>query len=171
MENNDKTFFLQIFDHLLKINENEIFIVYDNDGNIWFKYRDLLKALGYSDIDHTINEMQISDENKSYYKNIKNVCTGVNPSAHIKHNTILINESGLYEVLSLSKKDLAKEFMDKYFKEIMPKIRKEGIYKLSNNDKKKLDELNNKLDNYKQEMTYYNDKYKFTPSVFTRIGS
>ena len=118
MGNNDKTFFLQIFDHLLKINENEIFIVYDNDGNIWFKYRDLLKALGYSDIDHTINEMKISDQNKTYYKNIKIMVTGVNPSDHIHYNTILINESGLYEVLSMSKKELAKIFMNKYFKEI-----------------------------------------------------
>ena len=49
--------------------------------------------------------------------------------------------------------------MDKYFKEIMPKIRKEGIYELSKNDKIKLDKLNNKLENYKQEVTYYHDKY------------
>lgn len=44
MENND-TFFLDIFNQLLKVNDDKIFIVYDTNGNIWFKYRDLLKAL------------------------------------------------------------------------------------------------------------------------------
>ena len=118
MENDDNTFFLDVFNKLLKINENEIFMLFDVDGNIWFKYKDLLKALGYSDIDHTINEMKIADENKLYYKNIKKFCTGVNPSAEIKHNTLFINESGLYQVLSKSNKNIAKQFMDKYYQEI-----------------------------------------------------
>ena len=43
----------------------------------------------------------------------------------------------------------------------MPEIRKKGKYILKNNEKKKLDKLNNKIDNYQQELTYYYDKYKF----------
>jgi prophage antirepressor-like protein len=164
MEHNDNTFFLDIFNQLLKINENEIFIIYDIDENIWFKYKDLLKALGYSDIDHTINEMKIFDENKSYYKSINKTCTGVNPSAKIKHNTLFINEPGLYQVLSKSNKNIAKIFMDKYYQEIMPQIRKHGKYEVSRKDKQKLDKVNEKLDNYKQELTYYYDKYEFEPS-------
>ena len=42
--------------------------------------------------------------------------------------TKFINESGLYDVLSKSLKPQAKIFMDKYFKEIMPEIRKTGKY-------------------------------------------
>ena len=61
--------------------------------------------------------------------------------------------------------------MNKYYVEIMPKIRQSGQYIVNEKDKQKLNELNTTIDNYKQEMTYYNDKYKFKPSVFTRIGS
>jgi prophage antirepressor-like protein len=162
--NKNNSFFLDIFNHLLKINNTKIIIIFDEKGNIWFKYRDLLKALGYIDIDHTINKMKISYDNKSYYKNIKILVTGVDPSDQIHYNTILINESGLYEVLSMSKKELARKFMDKYFKEIMPKIRQTGQYVLNENDKNKLNKLNNKLDNYKDELRYYYDKYNFKPS-------
>ena len=42
--------------------------------------------------------------------------------------TKFINESGLYDVLSKSLKPQAKIFMDKYFKEIMPEIRKTCKY-------------------------------------------
>jgi hypothetical protein len=46
----------------------------------------------------------------------------------------------------------------------MPEIRKKGKYILKDNDKKKLDKLNNKLNNYKKELIYYYDKYNFEPS-------
>jgi hypothetical protein len=54
--------------------------------------------------------------------------------------------------------------MDKYFKEIMPEIRKTCKYIIKNNDKKELDKLNIKVNNYKQELLYYYDKYDFTLS-------
>ena len=46
----------------------------------------------------------------------------------------------------------------------MPQIRKTGKFILDKNNKLQLDKLNYKLDNYKQELTYYYDKYKFVPS-------
>jgi hypothetical protein len=57
-----------------------------------------------------------------------------------------------------------KIFLEKYTQEIMPEIRKTGKYIMNENDKSKLDKLNNKLENYKQEVTYYHDKYNFVPS-------
>ena len=160
----NSNFFLDIFNHLLKINNEVILIIFDVDGNIWFSFRDTLNCLGYSDLDHTINDMNISDNNKNYYKNIKKNMTGVNPSHKISYQTLFINESGLYEVLSKSAKPLAKQFMNKYFQEIMPAIRKTGQYIMNSRDKQKLDKVNEKLDNYKQELTYYYDKYNFIPS-------
>ena len=64
-------FFLDIFNKLLKINDDSIMIIFDVDSNIWFKFRDLLKALNYTDIDHTITDMKISILNKMQYKNLK----------------------------------------------------------------------------------------------------
>jgi prophage antirepressor-like protein len=161
MEN--KKFFLDIFNQLLKVNENNILIIFDKDNNIWFCFKDVLKSLGYSDIKHTYNSNIISEFNKSKFENLQVVWL-TTPPANFQKKTLFINESGLYEVLNRSKKDIAKIFMNKYFQEIMPEIRRNGQYILNKNDKNKLDELNNKLDNYKTEMTYYNNKYKFIPS-------
>jgi hypothetical protein len=43
----------------------------------------------------------------------------------------------------------------------MPEIRKTGKYIIKDNDKKELDKLNTRIDNYKQELLYYFD---FIPS-------
>ena len=65
-------------------------------------------------------------------------------------NKIFINESGLYEILSKTTKSLAKLFMDKYFTDIMPTIRKTGSYKLHKSDKSKLNKINKKLSSIKK---------------------
>ncbi len=52
---------------MIIINNEVILIIFDVDGNIWFSFRDTLNCLGYSDLDHTINDMDISDDNKIYY--------------------------------------------------------------------------------------------------------
>jgi hypothetical protein len=36
-------FFMQIFNDILKINNNEVMIVYDREGNIWFGFSDVIK--------------------------------------------------------------------------------------------------------------------------------
>ena len=61
-------------------------------------------------------------------------------------HTKFINESGLYELLSISTKPLAKIFMDRYFTDIMPEIRKNGKYILNKQDKNKTDTINKELE-------------------------
>jgi prophage antirepressor-like protein len=163
MENDDNTFFLDVFNKLLKINENEIFMLFDIDGNIWFKYKDLLKALGYKYVDNAMINIELPENYKCKFENLK-VLESIQVPLNFQKNTIFINESGLYKVLSKSNKDIAKIFMDKYYQEIMPEIRKHGKYEVSKKDKHKLDKLNDTIDNYKKEMSYYNDKYKFIHS-------
>jgi prophage antirepressor-like protein len=160
-KNND--FFMDVFNHLLKVNEDNVLIVFDKDGNIWFSFRDILKALKYNNIDNAINTIIVNDLFKQKYKNIR-VSSALETLKNMQPEQIFINESGLYEVLSNSTKPLAKQFMHKYFTDIMPKIRQTGKYILDDTDKKKLDKMNDKLNNYKQELTYYYDKYHFVPS-------
>jgi prophage antirepressor-like protein len=123
MSNN---FFLDVLNQILKINEESIMIIFDREGNIWFKFKDLLIALGYTSIDKTINNFNITSTNKAKYDKIKVIPSMILPP-NFQKNTIFINESGLYEVLSNSTKPLAKQFMNKYFKDIMPEIRKNGL--------------------------------------------
>jgi len=61
----------------------------------------------------------------------------------MQQTTKFINEAGLYQILSI--KPLARIFMDKYFTDIMPKIRKTGKYILEDKFKNELKEINNKL--------------------------
>ena len=71
MENDDNTFFLDVFNKLLKINENEILILFDIDGNIWFNFRNVIKAFGYTNINDVIYNAKITEKNKIYYKNLR----------------------------------------------------------------------------------------------------
>ena len=58
-------FFLDIFNKLFKINEQEIFIIFDIDGNILFKFKDVLKVLGYTS---TLKQYNIFNIDKEYIK-------------------------------------------------------------------------------------------------------
>jgi prophage antirepressor-like protein len=158
-------FFLDIFNQLFTVNDKKIFIIFDIDGNIWFNFKDVLRVLGYTS---TLKQSYIFNINKNYVKKYITFAlpqsTGVTQNLHPK--TLFINESGLYEVLSKSTKNLAKVFKDKYFKEIMPEIRKTGKYISKESDMKKIKKLNKTIDNYKAELNYYYDKFKFEPSEF-----
>ena len=59
-------FFLDIFNQLFKINEQEIFIIFDVDGNIWFKFKDVLKVLGYTS---TLKQSNIFNIDNNFQKN------------------------------------------------------------------------------------------------------
>jgi prophage antirepressor-like protein len=57
----------------------------------------------------------------------------------------MINNNGLFYVLSKSKKSLARLFMNKYIEEIMPEITSTGKYISSKDDIYKIKKLNNKI--------------------------
>lgn len=157
-----EVFFMDIFYNILKYNDKEILIIFDKEANIWFGLRTILKILDYTSIDKTIHNIIINKNNLKKYQEILTFPAG--KVKNIKQNTYFINESGLYELLTKSNKPLAKVFMNKYFTEIMPTIRKTGKYILGKEDKEQLDKLNNKLSNYKKELDYYSKKYNFEPS-------
>ena len=154
--------FLDIWNNLLKFNENNIFIVFDKDGNIWFGMKDLFKALGYKGL-LKLFRFNIPKDFIKKYKDIK-----VSPSMSIPYNlqlnTKMVNEAGVNYILINSKKPIAKQFIMFYLKEIMPKIRKTGQYILNKKDKLKLDKINNKLNNYKEENIFLSNKNKYIPS-------
>lgn len=63
-------FYLDVFNKLLSINEHKIFIVFDKDGNIWFGFKSLLLALGYTDTNSATKTLNID---KEYMINIENL--------------------------------------------------------------------------------------------------
>lgn len=83
----------------------------------------------------------------------------------VPHNfqpsTIFIDEAGLYKLLTNSKKDLAEQFKNEVFSNILPKIRQSGEYNVNKNDKEKLKLLNDEikqLKNNQRNILYPNGK-------------
>ena len=65
----DKTFFLDIFNQIFKINDIEIMMIFDTDGDVWFSLRNIFELLKYQNIDKVITNMNI--KNKKEYRNIR----------------------------------------------------------------------------------------------------
>lgn len=89
------------------------------DGEPWFVGKDVASALGYSDLNKAI-AMHIDDEDKKL--NDK-----TSPSFGQRGAT-LINESGVYSLIFSSKLPQAKAFKHWVTSEVLPTIRKQGMY-------------------------------------------
>ena len=143
-----KIFFLDILNRILKVDNDEISIIYEKNNKIWFGFRDILKVLKYVNYKKAIKNLKIQDKFMQKYSNLQGAPVGAPLTIHPEK--LFINESGLYELLSISKKPLAKIFMDKYFTEIMPLIRQNGEYIMNSHDNKLRIEINNKIEENKQ---------------------
>jgi prophage antirepressor-like protein len=153
---------IDVFDNLLKINNKEVFIVLDINNEIWFKMKDVLKVLDYSNSRKAVQLIKINKDYKLKYKNIPLYPSrGTTSILNIHAKTIFINEAGLYQLLSNSTKPVASKFRDELFTTILPSIRKTGIYKLKAKDNKKLKKINKK---FKEEINYYEDKHVYKPT-------
>ena len=111
-------------------------------AEIWFNFKDLLIALGYTDTKDAIKTLDIDDE---YITNIDVLMVGGLKPPTRQPKTKMINNTGLYLLLAISKKPLAKQFIKYYAKNIMPSITATGKYISSNKDMEKIKELNHKI--------------------------
>ena len=66
----DKSFFLDIFNQILKYGEHEISIIFDSNGDVWFGLRDTLKVLYYKNYKKSLQNIYISKNNRKKYKYI-----------------------------------------------------------------------------------------------------
>ena len=90
----------------------------EKDNEIWFIGRDVAKALGYSNTPKAIRDHV--DEDDKLTERI--VLSGQN------REIIIINESGLYSLVLSSKLPTAKQFKRWVTKDVLPTIRKHGMY-------------------------------------------
>ena len=81
----------------------------------YFVAKDVCEALGYSNTSKSISDH--TDEDERY-----------NESLERGGSLLWINESGLYSLIMTSRKQEAKEFKKWVTKEVLPSIRKHGIY-------------------------------------------
>ena len=139
------SFIVNVFENLLKYNNTNIFITFDSDNNIFFKLRDILKILGYTNVKKALIRFDINKEYTVKYIDIigGDIESPLPPNFQL--TTRFINETGLYILLSNSKKKLAKDFKDELFANIIPQIRKTGSYSIHKNEQSKINKLNNRL--------------------------
>ena len=166
------SFIIDVFENLLKYNDKQVFIVLDIDNNIWFKKKDIVKVLGYSNARKAVQLVKVDKEFQQKYKYLKLYPT-MGTAHNFQSSSIFINEAGLYQLLSNSTKPLASKFRDELFTSILPQIRKKGIYKLKKDDNDNLKKLNQKLVKKIKKITvennYYEDKHIYKPTLNSYI--
>lgn len=98
-------------------NSNEIRVIQDENGEPWFIATDIAKVLGY---------VQTNSMNKIIDNEDKKKHTLLIGGNYI--NQSLINEAGLYQAIFGSTLPKAKEFQKWVTRDVLPSIRKHGMY-------------------------------------------
>jgi prophage antirepressor-like protein len=124
----------------LKIFENEKFgkvrtAILDND--VWFVGKDVAIALGYSNPSNAVVNHVDSEDKTTYLNQVS--------GSNYKTKTTVINESGLYSLVLSSKLPTAKEFKRWITKDVIPSIRKYGMYATMDTIDKMLADPNNAI--------------------------
>lgn len=91
----------------------------ERDGEPWFLGKDVADILGYSN-----SRKALSDHVDEEDKNTVTIRDGISGNP----NKTIINESGVYALIFGSKLPKAKEFKRWVTSEVLPSIRKKGIY-------------------------------------------
>jgi len=155
---------IKIYDNILNLNNTEIIILFDNTNSVWFSYINILKSLGYKNVNLQKARLQLDDKYLSTYSNIfnlsnnnKKILNNIQP--HMK----MISEAGLYFLLSKSNKAYSKLLLEELFTEILPSLRKTGKFTVNSEDKAKLKKLTKKMQLIQKEQTIkYRTSKKYT---------
>ena len=130
---------------LFKFQNNTINVLGSKEKPMFFASQ-VASILGYSNTKKAVY-IHIWEQNKMNILEYNNQFLGTQNGAlqKINHQTILINEAGLYQLIFASKLDKAKEFQKWVFCDVLPLIRRTGSFqipKLYNNQFLMLNERN-----------------------------
>ena len=119
---------------------------------LYFKAKDVAKALGYSNTKKAIID-HVRDE---YKKTLSEMgVTNRDPLENMQPHTIYVSEPGLYQLIFSSQLPIAIEFQDWVFKEVLPQIRKTGRYELKKDIRAvTCFKIENELDLHKKVIDY-----------------
>jgi prophage antirepressor-like protein len=131
------------------------------NGEPWFVAGDIAKCLGYSElrkmyeIVEDYEKMEINPQSVDFTGLLQNGATQSKPNENIKR-MILVNESGLYNAIFSSKLSSAKKFKHWVTSEVLPSIRKHGLYITEEllKDKEKLQREIDKIQNEYYELEH-----------------
>ena len=114
--------------------------VFEINGDAWFKGVDIAKLLEYSNTNDAIIK-HVKNKHKKTFEELSKIKSGkgdrdlgdlIPPNPKIDKQTIMINEAGLYSLIFRSKMKEAEKFTDWVIEEVLPSIRKKGMYVAEN---------------------------------------
>ena len=117
---------MSIIEKAFHYEENEISVIKCRD-EIWFRSKDIAKALGYEKTRNAILK-HVDDDDNSILEDIRRGPQIGAPFKNEQGGSIFINESGLYSLIFGSKLESAKAFKRWVTKDVLPSIRKTGRY-------------------------------------------
>ena len=117
---------MSIIEKVFHYEENEISVIKCRD-DIWFRGKDIAKALGYEKTRNAILK-HVDDDDKSILENLRRGPQIRAPFKNEQGGSIFINESGLYSLIFGSRLESAKNFKRWVTKDVLPLIRKTGRY-------------------------------------------
>ncbi|MBC2576553.1 ORF6C domain-containing protein [Peptostreptococcus canis] len=142
---------LQIFNN----NEFGCIRTLEIDGEYWFIGKDIANILGYQNGSRDINRHVDEDDRQNYQ----------NGTFESNRGLTIINESGLYSLILGSKLESAKRFKKWVTREVLPTLRKTGIYTLPHMSKElqailmvdnKTEELREDFNNFRDNAPLFN---------------
>ena len=117
---------MSIIEKVFHYEENEITVIKCRD-EIWFRGKDIAKALGYEKLRNAILK-HVNDDDKSILEDLRRGPQIRAPFKNEQGGSIFINESGLYSLIFGSRLESAKVFKRWVTKDVLPSIRKTGRY-------------------------------------------
>ena len=124
---------MSIIEKVFHNEENEITVINCRD-EIWFRGKDIAKALGYEKTRNAILK-HVNDDDKSILEDLRRGPQIRAPFKNEQGGSIFVNESGLYSLIFGSKLESAKVFKRWVTSEVLPSIRKTGRYDYCTNHK------------------------------------
>ena len=115
---------MSIIEKVFQYEENEITVIKCRD-EIWFRGKDIAKALGYGKTCNAILK-HVNDDDKSILEDLRRGPQIRAPFKNEQGGSIFINESGLYSLIFGSKLESAKAFKKWVTKDVLKSIRKTG---------------------------------------------
>ena len=157
---------MSIIEKVFHYEESELSVIKCKD-KIWFRGKDIAKALGYL-IPHKAICEHIDAEDRSSLERLSKGGLKWSPLRNDQKNAIYINESGLYSLILRSKLESARAFKRWVTKEVPLSIRKTGRYDYGMNHKYNESltfKIENETDLHVKVVSF--SKKRFPHSLFT----
>jgi len=136
--------------------EADVLVILDKNKKPWYKAKDICVILEYVKHRNAISN-NVSEKYKKSYANMEPV--GKHP-LKIDPQTIFINNSGLFQLISRSRKKQSVKLWEFITEEVLPELFTKGTYSLPAKETD-INSLNksfyddNKLSNYKNKLAVY----------------